>query len=46
MREMKAEYGKEKGERIFYASKNKGKIKGVEGKRKSNLLTLEIARSK
>jgi hypothetical protein len=22
-------YGKEKGERVFYASENKGKIKGV-----------------
>lgn len=32
---MKKEYGTEKGERVFYASKNKGTIKGVEkgGKR-------------
>lgn len=28
---MKKEYGPEKGERVFYASANKGKIKGVHG---------------
>lgn len=27
---MKKEYGEEKGEEVFYASKNKGTIKGVE----------------
>lgn len=27
---MKKEYGEEKGEGVFYASKNKGTIKGVE----------------
>lgn len=27
---MKKQYGKEKGERVFYASKNKGVIHGVE----------------
>lgn len=27
---MKKEYGEEKGEGVFYASKNKGVIKGVE----------------
>lgn len=32
---MEKEYGKEKGEQIFYASKNKGVIKGVEGKKKN-----------
>ena len=26
---MKKEYGEEKGERVFYASENKGTIKGV-----------------
>lgn len=26
---MTKEYGKEKGERVFYATENKGKIKGV-----------------
>jgi hypothetical protein len=34
---MEKEYGSEKGERVFYASKNKGAIKGVEkrgGKKK------------
>ncbi|MFP3422026.1 hypothetical protein R0K19_21905 [Bacillus sp. SIMBA_161] len=34
MASMKEQYGSEKGERVFYASKNKGKIKGVEKKRK------------
>lgn len=33
MRAMKEEYGAEKGERVFYASKNKGSIKGVEHKK-------------
>ncbi len=27
---MKEEYGEEKGERVFYASINKGKVKGAE----------------
>lgn len=27
---MKKEYGTKKGEQVFYASKNKGTIKGVE----------------
>ena len=31
---MISEYGEEKGEKIFYASKNKGTIKGVERKTK------------
>ena len=34
MKSMKKQYGKKKGEKIFYASKNKGTIKGVE-KRKT-----------
>ena len=29
MKSMKKQYGKKKGEKIFYASKNKGVIKGV-----------------
>lgn len=29
-RNMEKEYGKKKGESVFYASKNKGTIKGVE----------------
>jgi hypothetical protein len=31
---MKKQYGKERGERVFYASENKGTIKGVAKKRK------------
>jgi hypothetical protein len=34
LKEMKGEYGSDKGEQIFYASINKGKIKGAEGKTK------------
>lgn len=30
MKAMKGQYGAKKGERVFYASKNKGTIKGVE----------------
>lgn len=30
MKAMKSEYGSKKGEQVFYASKNKGIIKGVE----------------
>jgi hypothetical protein len=26
---MKKQYGKKRGEQVFYATKNKGKIKGV-----------------
>lgn len=34
-REMEKEYGKEKGEQVFYASQNAGKIKGThKGKKK------------
>lgn len=32
---MKKEYGAKKGEKVFYATKNKGKITGVEGKKKA-----------
>lgn len=35
MRAMKNQYGKNAGERVFYASANKGKIKGVHKKKKS-----------
>lgn len=34
LKEMKKEYGPDKGERVFYASANKGRLKGVEGKRR------------
>ncbi len=37
MSAMKNEYGSKKGEQVFYASKNAGKIKGVE-KAKTNAL--------
>ena len=36
MKSMKKQYGKNKGETVFYASRNKGVIKGVEkGKKRS-----------
>jgi len=31
---MEKTYGKKKGERVFYATENKGKIKGIARKRK------------
>ena len=34
MKSMKNQYGKKKGETVFYASKNKGVIKGVEKTKK------------
>ena len=34
MKSMKTQYGKKKGETVFYASKNKGVIKGVDRKKK------------
>ena len=34
MKSMRKQYGKKRGEPVFYASKNKGTIKGVE-KRKT-----------
>jgi hypothetical protein len=34
MKAMKKEYGSKKGETVFYASKNKGVIKGVDKKSK------------
>ena len=33
---MKKQYGADKGESVFYASRNKGVITGVEGRRKVN----------
>jgi len=36
---MKDQYGEKKGEQVFYASKNAGKIKGVEkAKKKKGLM--------
>ena len=34
MTNMKKEYGNKKGKSVFYASKNKGNIKGVEKRKK------------
>lgn len=34
-RAMKSHYGPKKGDRVFYASQNKGTIKGTHKKRKS-----------
>ena len=34
MKSMREQYGKKRGEQVFYASKNKGVIKGVEKKKK------------
>jgi len=36
MTSMKKQYGSDKGESVFYASRNKGAITGVEGRRKAN----------
>ena len=33
-RAMESQYGKKKGQQVFYASENKGTIKGVAKKRK------------
>ena len=37
MKSMKKQYGAKKGETVFYASKNKGAIKGVDKKGKNNV---------
>tara|TARA_R100000664_G_C2625400_1_gene57468 strand:+ start:252 stop:395 length:144 start_codon:yes stop_codon:yes gene_type:complete len=34
MKAMQKQYGKNKAKNVFYATKNKGKIKGVDKKRK------------
>ena len=34
MKAMKKHYGEKRGEQVFYASVNDGKIAGVEGKKK------------
>ena len=36
MSSMKKQYGADKGESVFYASRNKGAITGVEGRKKAN----------
>ena len=47
MKSMKKQYGKKRGETVFYASKNKGVIKGVEKKktRRKNGKTRQNPRS-
>lgn len=42
MRNMKKEYGDKKGESVFYASKNKGTIKGVEKSAAHKALTKKM----
>jgi hypothetical protein len=37
-RAMKDQYGKEKGEQVFYASQNKGNITGTEKKKRRGLM--------
>jgi len=38
MKSMKKQYGKNEGEKVFYASRNKGTIKGVERANKGKLI--------
>ena len=45
MANMRKEYGKDKGEGVFYASKNKGTVKGVE-KRPAALKAIKKMRNK
>ena len=47
IKSMKKQYGKKRGETVFYASKNKGVIKGVEKKktRRKNGKTRQNKRS-
>ena len=39
MKAMKSQYGKEEGEKVFYASRKKGKINGVEKANKGKMMT-------
>lgn len=43
---MRAEYGKKKGDSVFYASINKGKVKGAEGGKVSNVQMYEAERQR
>ena len=38
MKSMKGQYGKKEGEKVFYAARNKGPIKGVERASKGKLM--------
>jgi len=40
MASMKKEYGEKKGEQVFYASRNKGRITGVEKRRRRSRTVL------
>ncbi len=42
MGSMKKEYGSKRGEKVFYASKNKGTIKGVEKRKKRHLDSSDV----
>ena len=42
MKSMKEQYGKKEGEKVFYASRNKGTIKGVERANKGKLMKARI----
>lgn len=46
MKAMKEQYGEEKGEQVFYASKNKGSISGVDSKTKDEGVSLQTYRGK
>jgi len=46
MSSMKKTYGVKKGKQIFYASQNKGTIKGTHKSRKSNLLKMHVKAEK
>jgi hypothetical protein len=43
---MKEQYGEEKGERVFYASINAGKITGAEGEKKHHKKRMKLKRKK
>ena len=40
---MQEQYGEEKGEEVFYASKNKGTIEGVDRAKRPRTLRVDIA---
>ena len=46
MKKMHKKYGAEKGHEVFYASKNKGTIKGVEGSSKKKKIKKSAGKKK
>lgn len=46
MESMKKEYGSDKGKQVFYASKNKGTIKGVDRKSQVKAMKAKMAAKK